>query len=138
LKLKDLHKSASLRSTCTREKSPSYPLYRGKSRPRWTRNAYQFVRDLVAKAVRQRTRILGLFVEWDKKRAIRFHERAGLNAFRAGRKNDLRMYLYLREPAAPSRRITRGRRPPRVGKSDLPDKVEMSVLGPSGHFLAKV
>ena len=71
--------------------------------PRNERFAYQIVRDLVVKAIRHGTRILGLFVDGDNKRAIKFYEQAGFIALPAGGKKYLGMYLYLREPPAPSR-----------------------------------
>ncbi len=49
------------------------------------------------------TRILGLFVDGNNKRAIKFYEQAGFIALPAGGKKYLRMYLYLRESPAPSR-----------------------------------
>ncbi len=44
-----------------------------------------------------------LFVGGDNKRANKFYEQAGFIALPAGGKKYLRMYLYLREPPAPSR-----------------------------------
>ena len=67
-----------------------------KDAPRDARFAYQILRDLVAKAACQGTRILGLFVDEDNKRAINFYEHVGFMTLTVGGKKYLRMYLYLR------------------------------------------
>lgn len=61
------------------------------------RFAYQIMRDLMAKAVSHGTNILGLFVDEDNTRAIKFYERIGFMALPTGGKRYLRMYLYLRD-----------------------------------------
>jgi ribosomal protein S18 acetylase RimI-like enzyme len=66
--------------------------------PRDRRFAYLIIRDLVAKAVRHGTRVLGLFVDEDNRRAIKFYENVGFMRLTRGGKKYLRMYLYLREP----------------------------------------
>jgi ribosomal protein S18 acetylase RimI-like enzyme len=61
--------------------------------------AYQIVRDLISKAARHETRVLGLFVDKQNQRAIRFYEHPGFLALPAGGKKYVRMYLYLRGPS---------------------------------------
>ncbi len=68
--------------------------------PRDDRFAYLIIRDLVAKAVHHGTRVLGLFVDEDNQRAIKFYEHVGFMRLSTGGKKYLRMYLYLRQPPA--------------------------------------
>ncbi|MGO8745394.1 MAG: GNAT family N-acetyltransferase [Thermoguttaceae bacterium] len=65
--------------------------------PRDERFGYQIMRDLLAKALRHGTRILGLFVDADNGRAVRFYEHVGFVTLPPAGKKYLRMYLYLRE-----------------------------------------
>ena len=59
--------------------------------------AYQILLDLVAKASGHGTRVLGLFVDEDNKRAIKFYEHAGFLSLTSRGKRYRRMYVYLRD-----------------------------------------
>ncbi len=81
-----------------------------KEAPRDARYAYQILRDLVAKAARQGTGVLGLFVDEENKRAIKFYEHVGFMSLTAAGKKHRRMYLYL--PGASTMRMPASPAPP--------------------------
>jgi ribosomal protein S18 acetylase RimI-like enzyme len=66
-----------------------------KNSPRNARFAYQILMDLVAKAAAHGTSVLGLFVDEDNTRAIKFYELAGFMSLTVAGKKYRRMFLYL-------------------------------------------
>ena len=63
---------------------------------RSSRSGNQILMDLVAKATAHGTRVLGLFVDEDNKRAIKFYELAGFMSLTSAAKKYRRMFLYLK------------------------------------------
>ncbi len=68
-----------------------------KKSPRSGRFAYQILMDFVGKAAAHETSVLGLFVDEDNKRAIKFYELAGFMSLTSAGKKYRRMFLYLQD-----------------------------------------